>query len=88
MSTKMLNQCFAFHKNGQKPRKTAARDVGNTSLKNFSFSPLKGFVMIADHMYIHYNNPETKGRFNNVAVFTVKRDLCYVDNRYFFSSKD
>ena len=62
--------------------------MGNTSLKNFSFSPLKGFVMIADHMYIHYNNPETKGRFNNVAVFTVKRDLCYVDNRYFFSSKD
>ena len=46
--------------------------MGNTSLKNFSFSPLKGFVMIADHMYIHYNNPETKGQFNNVAVFTVR----------------
>ena len=43
--------------------------------------------MIADHMYIHYNNPETKGQFNNVAVFTVKRDL-RVDGRYFFSSKD
>ena len=28
--------------------------------------------MIADHMYIHYNNPETKGQFNNVAVFTVR----------------
>ena len=62
--------------------------MGSTSLKNFSFSPLKGFVMIADHMYIHYNNPETKEQFNNVAVFTVKRDLRYVDGRYFFSSKD
>ena len=54
-------------KNGQKPRKLAARDVGNTSLKNFSFSPLKGLVIIADHMYIHYNKPVTKGQFNSQA---------------------
>ena len=61
----------------QKPRKTAARDVVTlSSLKNFSFPPMKSFVMIADHTYIDYNNPEISRQFNNVAVFTVKRNLC------------
>ena len=66
------------------PEKTTARDVANNSLKNSSFPSLKGFVMIANHTYTHYSNPEMRGQFNNVAIFTIKRDLWYVDYRYFF----
>ena len=37
---------------------------------------MKSFVMIADHTYIDYNNPEMSKQCNNVAIFTVKRNLC------------